>query len=527
MLALVVVLDTAKSENVCSFVRSYEKEQCVYNIHLTHEDHHCSSSRRGRRHQERRFNTDTRSDYTERIDTMQKDFSFFKDEHEHRLKELETSVQNLLGNGQMHTLLSQTALSLELPSMTESSSPSNSYFPRSSGRVDDGVLDRLQEEFARLRKALIEKTQQLFDTQLKVNESTKMYEQSQLDLYSMNQQLLDTENKVALLERERAVLKNQLKDRAYNLGVSSDRLTECEAKSIEQQDQLLKLIRSENTLSEGLATCQLQLNETQGRLDEVEARHQELKSRNTRTREILGIRERELIDCYSAKTETFCGFEDPSLCGFSQPNDTSDFFDWDWGEGSTPSQHTGPSADHTCGTRQGHFMYIEASAKGRGKNAIIYSPLYRGLKEQCIAFFYHMNGRHIGTLNVYAKARGAELASVWRAYGNQGDIWSKAMLAIPKELARAGFQIAFEGITENGYQGDMAIDDVSVTDGECPKAEGVQTVQVLFNSTTAADDDDVVRDGKNFARNVKRMRLGRVRRKGSKHGKKNDDDTGN
>ena len=51
----------------------------------------------------------------------------------------------------------------------------------------------------------------------------------------------------------------------------------------------------------------------------------------------------------------------------------------------------------------GHFMYIEASAKGRGKNAIIYSPLYRGLKRQCLEFYYHMNGRHIGTLNVYAK----------------------------------------------------------------------------------------------------------------------------
>ena len=50
-------------------------------------------------------------------------------------------------------------------------------------------------------------------------------------------------------------------------------------------------------------------------------------------------------------------------------------------------------------------MYIEASAKGRGKNAIIYSPLYRGLKQQCLEFYYHMNGRHIGTLNVYAKVK--------------------------------------------------------------------------------------------------------------------------
>lgn len=53
----------------------------------------------------------------------------------------------------------------------------------------------------------------------------------------------------------------------------------------------------------------------------------------------------------------------------------------------------------------GHFMFIEASARGRGKNAIIYSPLYRGLVEQCVQFYYHMNGRHIGTLNVYAQVQ--------------------------------------------------------------------------------------------------------------------------
>ena len=55
-------------------------------------------------------------------------------------------------------------------------------------------------------------------------------------------------------------------------------------------------------------------------------------------------------------------------------------------------------------------MYIEASAKGRKKNAIIYSPLYRGMERQCLEFYYHMFGRHIGTLNVYAKVGGVSHA---------------------------------------------------------------------------------------------------------------------
>ncbi|KAL8598357.1 hypothetical protein ACOMHN_047678 [Nucella lapillus] len=165
----------------------------------------------------------------------------------------------------------------------------------------------------------------------------------------------------------------------------------------------------------------------------------------------------------------------------------------------------------------GHFMYIEASAKGRGKNAIIYSPLYRGLNPQCLQFHYHMFGRHVGTLNVYAKAQGGEeLTSVWRAWGNQGDLWSVARLSIPKELARAGYQIAFEGITENGFEGDMAIDDVSVKDGQCAEGEGVKAVVVQFNSSS------LIREGRKFARNIKKLRLSKVPFKSKSKRKEND-----
>lgn len=49
----------------------------------------------------------------------------------------------------------------------------------------------------------------------------------------------------------------------------------------------------------------------------------------------------------------------------------------------------------------GHYMYIEASGKNNGKKAIMVSPKYRGVKAQCLAFYYHMHGTHVGTLNVY------------------------------------------------------------------------------------------------------------------------------
>lgn len=49
----------------------------------------------------------------------------------------------------------------------------------------------------------------------------------------------------------------------------------------------------------------------------------------------------------SAKTQSFCGFENDDMCGFTQETE-KDQFDWTRTKGETPSSNTGPSGDHTC-----------------------------------------------------------------------------------------------------------------------------------------------------------------------------------
>ena len=39
---------------------------------------------------------------------------------------------------------------------------------------------------------------------------------------------------------------------------------------------------------------------------------------------------------------------------------------------------------------------------------------------------------------------------------------------VPLSLVFRGVSITFEGVRGNGYQGDIAIDDVSLEDGSCP-----------------------------------------------------------
>jgi len=52
----------------------------------------------------------------------------------------------------------------------------------------------------------------------------------------------------------------------------------------------------------------------------------------------------------------------------------------------------------------GYYMYFDATQPARGTKARMLSARYYGYTDQCVQFFYHMHGRHIGTLNVYTVA---------------------------------------------------------------------------------------------------------------------------
>uniref|UniRef100_H3CGE1 MAM domain containing glycosylphosphatidylinositol anchor 1 n=1 Tax=Tetraodon nigroviridis TaxID=99883 RepID=H3CGE1_TETNG len=174
-----------------------------------------------------------------------------------------------------------------------------------------------------------------------------------------------------------------------------------------------------------------------------------------------------------------CGFEDERICGFSQ--DRSDDFDWTRQNHLTQnpkrSANTGPETDRS-GTKEGYYMYIEASRpRVQGDKARLLSPLFnvtsvRGPKGSgrvpyCVSFYYHMKGKHIE--NVFEKHLTVRsIASVdsvvWTKSGHQGPDWKRALF----DVSPSGpFQIVFEGIRGPSFEGDIAIDDVSITIGKC------------------------------------------------------------
>uniref|UniRef100_A0A8C8CDD0 MAM domain containing glycosylphosphatidylinositol anchor 2 n=1 Tax=Oncorhynchus tshawytscha TaxID=74940 RepID=A0A8C8CDD0_ONCTS len=177
-------------------------------------------------------------------------------------------------------------------------------------------------------------------------------------------------------------------------------------------------------------------------------------------------------------SEFHCSFEEEPICMFTQ--DKNDDFDWTRHSAATRdtkyTPNTGPSGDRS-GSKQGFYMYIETSRpRKEGEVARLVSPFFNVAPKNpygitnppayCFGFFFHMYGKHIGTLNALLRQKGqaATEGPTWSLSGNQGDHWKQAKVSIHPT---ASFQVVLEGIRGPGIEGDIAIDDVTLEEGEC------------------------------------------------------------
>ncbi|KAM6977638.1 MAM and LDL-receptor class A domain-containing protein 1 [Aplochiton taeniatus] len=163
--------------------------------------------------------------------------------------------------------------------------------------------------------------------------------------------------------------------------------------------------------------------------------------------------------------ELQCDFEQ-GLCSWSQERAGGDEFDWTRIQGPTPTFKTGPSKDHTLGTANGHYLFIESSAPQEFKDtAVLVSRAFQPTLRQeqgsaCVfRFHFHMFGSHVYRLAVYQRTtdtgRGHML---WVRYGNLGDLWHRKTLFL---TSARPFQILVEGTVGDDFNGDIAIDDLS------------------------------------------------------------------
>ncbi len=146
---------------------------------------------------------------------------------------------------------------------------------------------------------------------------------------------------------------------------------------------------------------------------------------------------------------------------------SGDDLNWTVDASGTPSSNTGPSSA-TEGT---YYIFVEASGNGTGyptKQAIITSPCFdlSGESEATFSFKYHMFGStDAGSITLEASGdNGSAWSALWSQTGNQGNQWNTVDVDLAAYIG-GGVQLRFNRVTGGTWQADVAIDDVSLTNG--------------------------------------------------------------
>ena len=114
-------------------------------------------------------------------------------------------------------------------------------------------------------------------------------------------------------------------------------------------------------------------------------------------------------------------------------------------------------------------MYAEASSpRVQGDSALLTSGVF-DYSDYCLEFWYHMYGGSIGTLNVWTLPLydTTPRQTIWSADQDLGDAWRVGRVSISLN-DNVAFRLAFQAVIGSSFSGDMAIDDVVVTNGVCP-----------------------------------------------------------
>ncbi len=160
---------------------------------------------------------------------------------------------------------------------------------------------------------------------------------------------------------------------------------------------------------------------------------------------------------------------------------SGDDFNWSRNSGGTPSNNTGPSA----AAAGSFYVYTESSNPNYPtKVATLNGPCF-DLSGETSAFFnfqYHMFGAsNMGNLVLEASDdNGTTWANVWSASGNQGNNWLNSSVDL-STYAGGSVQLRYVGTTGTTWQGDMAVDDISLTASSGPSCADVDLTFVFDN----------------------------------------------
>ncbi|KAL3260057.1 hypothetical protein MRX96_016529 [Rhipicephalus microplus] len=173
----------------------------------------------------------------------------------------------------------------------------------------------------------------------------------------------------------------------------------------------------------------------------------------------------------------YCDFEGPDLCGWENADSDVQRM-WVRNRGSTPNSSTGPLADHTLGTRDGTYVYLDGRTKRAEETytGLLKSQSWIGGSPYCFSLWLHMGVTDVGSstsalrvivvyVNEYGKEKREPIIVIT---GKQEKQWEQKKVTI--DLVSSPlmeFRVLIAGKTGGSEGGEIAIDDISVSHGAC------------------------------------------------------------
>ena len=157
-------------------------------------------------------------------------------------------------------------------------------------------------------------------------------------------------------------------------------------------------------------------------------------------------------------------------------DETESSLDWSVNKGPTSSHNTGPDGDHTSGT--GNYLYTEVSGISVATPVYLLTPEFNfsGWQNLKIEFYYYMYGANCGTLgpvsySVDGGVTWTNLKTIWESTGDttqtlsgdQGQNWFRAKVDISTLDGQSNVKFRIASTTGTRYNGDIAIDDFSIS----------------------------------------------------------------
>lgn len=168
-----------------------------------------------------------------------------------------------------------------------------------------------------------------------------------------------------------------------------------------------------------------------------------------------------------------CDFENGDTCGYHELTKISDF-SWVMLTGAlglTQNDLDVPKVDHTLGTAEGSFLYLDTHNRKEGDRSVIESeivPEFSGVL--CFHFYLSMSENNKAKLQIVRKdVNFPDVIDVlFFESQSQGNGWREQMFEL--EDTNYPYTILIEGIAADqdpNVKAHLAIDDITLTHGKC------------------------------------------------------------